>query len=528
MKGQSVLGKHVGKLFLDAAALYSRRCALIEGSQERTFKELRDDSLRCANGLRALGVEPGDRVAMWMHNSIQYVVTDLAISLIGAVKVPLNDLLSPQDVRVRLADADVRAAVVSDEYMALTRDIVRELDVDGRDIMLIATGERAGINSLANIISRSSGENHFDDTHWQVHPNDPVAIMYTGGTTGEPKGVVHTQKSLQSILYSQIVEFEISRRGKMLHVAPLPHAGGFMLLSGLLRGNTQVIERSFSPTEFVQRIEETGSTFSFLVPTMIYALLEEVPGERIAKSSLETILYGASTILPDRLRAAIEAWGPILIQAYSQMEVANQTTVLTKADHQLAISGREKLLSSCGRPVMIADVRVIQEDGRDVEPGDSGELVTRGPHLMAGYWHRPQETEKTVIDGWLHTGDVARLDDDGYMYIVDRLKDVIITGGMNVYSSEVESTLSSHPSVGQVAVVGVEHAYWGEAVHAVVVPAQPGRIERESLSDFCRERLPKYAVPKVFTVVEQLPLTAYGKVDKKELRARLDNAEGQE
>lgn len=507
----------VGRLLRKAVRQFPERVAVVQAGRSVTYSALGNQVNRFANALLHLGIQKGDRVAIWMHNSIEYIVADFAVAVMGGVRVPLNHLLNPTEAAERFADAEVRAIVVGPEFFEPTLQIVR--DWQGEPPRVIVAGRKPdapGVLSFEELVEKASAA----DPQVDVDTHDLVAIMYTGGTTGRPKGVMHTHKTVIALMYSMIVEFDIERDGVMLHVAPLPHAAGFMVLPGLLRGNPQVLCRRFDPEEFVRTVEEHRVTFTFLVPTMIYALLDQIKGREDDRlRSLATLAYGASPMSPDRIKEALGRWGPILLQAYSQMEVANQTTVLTKADHITRTPEDERRLASCGRPIIMSEVRVVDDSGNDLPAGEVGELITRGPHMMPGYWRRPQETAEAIRNGWLYTGDMAYADEQGYLYLVDRKKDMIISGGMNVYSAAVEKVVAAHPAVAQVAVIGVPDDYWGEAVRAVVVLRPGMQATADEIISFCRERLSRYEVPKAIDFVSQLPLTPYGKIDKKALRA---------
>jgi acyl-CoA synthetase (AMP-forming)/AMP-acid ligase II len=506
-----VLETTVGELFDKAVKQYPDKIAVKDHRRCITYAEIGEEVNRCANALFQKGVQPGDRVALWMQNCIEYIVCDFAIAKLGAVRVPLNTFLSDAEVAYRLEDAGAKAVICGSEYMERVQNILQQTSAQP---MVITVGNE-GEHSLESLVEKASPE----PPKIAVGYEDLAAIMYTGGTTGRSKGVMHTHKSTISLMYSEIVEFELERGVVMLHVAPLPHAVGFMILPGLLRGGTHILQQGFDPKKFCETVEKEKVTFTFLVPTMIYALLDFPDLPSYDLSSLRTLIYGAAPMAPSRIKQALEAWGPILVQVYSQMEVANQTTILTKSDHLICSAEEEKRLSSCGRPIIMSQVKIVDEEGREVPTGTVGEIVTRGPHMMKGYWKMEEETEKTIRNGWLHTGDMAYQDEAGYIYLVDRKKDMIISGGFNVYTTVVEKALFEHPSVRQATVIGVPDEKWGEAVKAFVVADPASRVSEEELIQFCKQRLAKYEVPKSIEFVDSLPLTAYGKIDKKALRA---------
>jgi acyl-CoA synthetase (AMP-forming)/AMP-acid ligase II len=503
----------VGKLFDKAVRQHPHKIAVKDQQRSITYAELEKEVNGFANALIKLGIRQGQRVALWLYNSIEYIVADFAIAKIGGVRVPLNQYLSAHEVQYRLADSGANAIICSPEWISSVQTLVQNLP---HEVLVISAGKDPvdRVVTMQQLIENSS----FEDPAVPVRPEDLVAIMYTGGTTGRSKGVMHTHTSTIALMYSEIVEFELERGVVMLHVAPLPHAVGFLILPGLLRGGTHILHQGFSPRAFCETVEREQVNFTFLVPTMIYQLLDLLEQQKYDVSSLKTIIYGAAPMAPARIKQALAVFGPVLVQIYSQMEVANQTTILTKDDH-LTSQGEEKRLSSCGREIILSQVRIVNAAGEDVGPGEVGELITRGPHMMKGYWQMEEETAKTIQNGWLYTGDMAYRDEDGYLYMVDRKKDMIISGGFNVYTTTVESVLFQHPAVKQAAVIGVPDDKWGEAVKAVVVVHPETGISEGELLAFCKSRLSRYEVPKSIDFVDSIPVTAYGKVDKKALRA---------
>jgi acyl-CoA synthetase (AMP-forming)/AMP-acid ligase II len=295
----------------------------------------------------------------------------------------------------------------------------------------------------------------------------------------------------------------------------------------LLKGGRIIIKEGFDPEAVLKVIEKEKITWTFMVPTMIYAFMDNKNRVNYDLSSLRTIAYGAAPISPRRLEEAIQELGPIFLQAYSQMEVANQTTTMSKDQHVEAIKkGKKHRLSSCGMPILMSQVKIVDDQGKEVAANQPGELITKGPHMMKCYWKRPEDTQKTIIDGWLFTGDMARRDKDGFIYLVDRKKDMIISGGMNIYSAEVEHILSQHNGVSEAIVIGLPDEKWGEIVCAVVVKAQNIDVSEKDLIDFCGERLSAYKKPKKIEFVDHIPRTNIGKLDKKAVRKRYwDNEE---
>jgi acyl-CoA synthetase (AMP-forming)/AMP-acid ligase II len=323
-----------------------------------------------------------------------------------------------------------------------------------------------------------------------------------------------------AVAFGSIHEWEITSEDVLLHPTPLPHGAGFMAFAGLVRGCKNVIIRGFDAHGFVEQVRLHGGTWTFLVPTMLYRILDCGLAGEYAASSLRTVLYGAAPIDPLRLAQACRTIGAIFIQSYAQMEAVVVGTLLTKADHQRGLT-EPNLLRSCGRQAIGVDIAIVDEAGLPVANGQVGELTVAGPHVMRGYWRADSSTEGTLRGGGLlHTGDLAYRDDAGYLYIVDRKKDMIVSGGMNVYSATVEAALGTYPGIKAAAVIGRADPVWGEAVAAfVTVDDEIDPPSADELRAHAKSVLASYEVPKSFTILPQMPLTAYGKIDKKALRS---------
>jgi fatty-acyl-CoA synthase len=354
-----------------------------------------------------------------------------------------------------------------------------------------------------------------------LDPEHMVSITYTGGTTGKPKGVIGLSRQMNMMTQVQLAEWEWPESPKFLMCTPLSHAGAAFFVPTVLKGGCLYVLSKFDPAEVLRTIEEQRITATMLVPSMLYALMDHPDSKTRDLSSLETVYYGASAINPVRLREAIDRFGPIFAQYYGQSEAPMVISYLAKGDHD------EKRLSSCGRPSAFLRTALLDEDGKQVPVGEPGEICVAGPLLAGGYWNLPDETAETFRDGWMHTGDVAREDEDGFWFIVDRTKDMIVTGGFNVFPREVEDVVAEHPMVAQVGVIGTPHEKFGEAVTAIVVLRSDAPTDEESIArmtaeiqDAVKERKGSVQSPKQVIVAESLPLTGLGKPDKKALRAQ--------
>jgi len=351
-----------------------------------------------------------------------------------------------------------------------------------------------------------------------------VSITYTGGTTGKPKGVIGLAQTMNTMTSIQLAEWEWPQEPRFLMCTPLSHAGAAFFVPVVIKGGTLFVTARFDPAEVLATIEEKRINSLMLVPTMLYALLDHPDSKTRDLSSLETVYYGASAINPVRLKEAIERFGPIFAQYYGQSEAPMVITYFSKRDHVDA-DGNPAIdrLTSCGRPTALARTALLGEDGNPVAPGEPGEICVAGPLLSGGYWQLPEQTAETFHDGWMHTGDVAREDEDGYWFIVDRTKDMIVTGGFNVFPREVEDIVAQHPAVAQVGVIGVPHEKFGEAVTAVVVVREGHELTDDVVAEIqgmVKDAKGSVQAPKQVIAVDALPLTGLGKPDKKALRAR--------
>jgi fatty-acyl-CoA synthase len=344
--------------------------------------------------------------------------------------------------------------------------------------------------------------------------NDIALLSYTGGTTGKSKGAMRRHSSAAAMTNATLADFELPQTPRYLAVAPITHVAGTKVVPTLIRGGTVHLMSGFDPEAILATIARERINFSLLVPTMIYGLLDCAALDDADLSSLELLLYGASPMSPTRLLEGLERIGPVFSQLYGQTE-CYPIAVLSKADHDRA---RPELFAACGQPGASCAVRLLDEDGNDVTDGSPGEICVRAPQAMEGYWNRPDLTSEAVRDGWLRTGDIARADERGYLYIVDRTKDMIVSGGFNIFPREVEDALTTHAAVSIAAVIGVPDAKWGEAVLALIVRRPGAEVSAEELVAKVKALKGSAYAPKSIEFVESLPLTAVGKVDKKALR----------
>jgi len=481
---------------------------LLDGATQ-TVREVRDETSRFAQALASVGVRAGDRVSLIAPNRPECLHVTHALAMLAALYVPIHPLSALPAQLDTLRDADVSVLVFdADRFAGRAAEIAAEMP--GIRLLAIGASELAeDIQTLAAgftpgpLVPPRAGE------------HDVIRLGYSGGTTGKPKAIPSVQRvGALTGLYMQ-ADWEWPNPPRILSCAPLTHAGGAMFMPALLRGGTFLVLPGFDPTQVLETIEARRINCMMLVPTMIYALLDHPRLDEYDLSSLETVFYGASAIAPARLQEAIRRIGPVFAQFYGQAEAPMVLTYFRKADHDPDDLER---LSSCGRPSPWVRLELHDGDGNPVPDGQPGEICVQGPLVMDGY-RDPELTAEAFRHGWLHTGDVAVKDPQGFLHIVDRTKDMIVSGGFNIYPREIEIILAEHPAVAEVAVIGVPHEKWGEAVKAVVVLKPGMSASEEELCGPVATRKGNYQAPKSVDFVEAIPQTPVGKPDKKALRA---------
>ncbi|WP_405915611.1 o-succinylbenzoate--CoA ligase [Streptomyces sp. NBC_00728] len=477
------------------------RTALIHGDHAVDYAGLHTRTTRLAHALRTRGIRRGDRIAYLGPNHPSYLETLFAAGLLGAVFVPLNPRLAGPELAYQLADSGARALVHAPAPNGLAG-----VPPDGTDVR---THIEVG-GAYEELIAAASDE----PIDQPVGPDDLCIIMYTSGTTGRPKGAMLTHGNLVWNAVNVLVDHDLTTDERALVCAPLFHTAGLNMLTlpVLLKGGTCVLTGSFDPAATLDLIERHRITFLFGVPTMFDRMARHPRWAGADLSSLRVVTCGGSPV-PTPLIAAYQERGLTFLQGYGMTEAAPGTLFLD-AEHAVAKAG------SAGVPHFFSDVRVVRPDFTPVEAGEAGEVVVRGPHVMPGYWGLPEETAAVFTDGWFRSGDAARVDDDGYVFIVDRIKDMIISGGENIYPAEIEDLLLAHPGIVECAVIGVADDTWGEVPRAVVVAREGVELDPDEVLASLSGRLAKYKIPKSVVVTDELPRTASGKLLKSRVRKR--------
>jgi len=482
-----------------AQKLFANDVAMVGGGVRLTYAETWSRCRRLASALSRLGVQPGDRVAILALNNHQYLEVYLAVPASGRVVVPLNTRHAEPELRYALEDAGARVLITDRDPGALAKTVERVISLpDDYERLLAAAPE----------VELGAG----------VTEDSLAGLFYTGGTTGASKGVMLSHRNLMANTVHWLVATQQGPEDIFLVMAPMFHAAGSVaVLASVWVGGRQVILPAFDPVAALDAIAAEQITITLGVPTMIAALAEEQLARPRPVRTVRSIGHGGSPIATEVVRRAHAAFPRAeLVHLYGATELAPLATALRH--EETLVDGA--LARSCGRAVAGVDVRIFDQGDHELPPGEIGEVVVRGPNVMPGYWNKPDETTAVLRAGWYRSGDLGFMNAEGYLFLVDRAKDMIISGGENVYSTEVEEVLYQHPAVLEAAVFGVPDAKWGEAVHAIVVPRPGHEVDPTALITFCRERIAGYKVPKrIDRRRDPLPKSGPGKVLKRELRA---------
>ena len=502
-------------LLIEGLNRYNDEPCLYLGDKVASYRDVRESTSQLVQALQSKGLGIGSRIAVISANRPEVLSNIAAMQIAGCIGTPLHPLGSLDDHAYVLEAAEIDTLVydptVFEEIAAALRERVPTL----KNLLAFGPTE-VGEDYLA----LASGFEPQPLVAPDVDPEDIASITFTGGTTGKPKGVMSPYRVTAYMTQIQMAEWEFPEQLRMLIATPLSHAAAAFFIPVLQKGGAFYVMQGFSPDDFFDMVREHQITCTMLVPVMLYFLLDSPRATDGSMDSMETIFYGASPMSPTRLAEGIEKWGQVFYQFFGQSECPMVIANMTRQEHDLS---KPERLSSCGRPSPWVHTALLDPEGNEVPPGEAGEICVRGPLVMKGYKDMPEQTAEAFAGGWLHTGDVGKLDEEGFLYIVDRTKDMIVTGGFNVFPREVEDVLGTHEAVGQVVVIGVPDEQWGEAVKAVVV-LKPGFEANDelgaSMQALVKEAKGSVQSPKSVDFVDAIPLTPVGKPDKKAVRAQ--------
>ena len=509
--------------FLNITALIvPDRPAVVFDGRTITFQELVSRVNRLADVLQNAGVTSGDRVATIQVNCNEHIEAYFASALLDAVYVPVNFRSTAEEICYMISDSSARVVISGSRYIDLVDSIRSDLHSVSTYIGLDGTDKKGWLNYDEAI------RGAIDDPKFpEGDDEDLTMVMFTAGTTGSPKGVMLSHDSFSSYILSNVSPADIEENEKNILTVPMYHIAGIQaVMAAIYGGRTLIIQRQFEPVEWMSLVQSEQANRAMMVPTMLKILMDHPDFEDYDLSSLEVITYGAAPMPLEIIKKAIEKFPEThFINAFGQTETAATITMLPPEDHILQGSEEEiqkklKRLTSIGKPLQDVEVRIVDDHGITVSQGNIGEIVAKGPRLMKGYWKQEEATAEALKGGWLYTGDLGYMDEDGYIFLSGRAKDFIKRGGEMVSPEEVEQVLHSHPSIDEAAIIGVPDVQWGEQVRAIIVPKEGEIIDEEDIVNYCRDRLASFKKPESVIVVRELPRNPLGKVLKTVLRER--------
>jgi long-chain acyl-CoA synthetase len=500
---------NAGYLLTRSAHYFGDRKAFVIDDSSATYRQLNQRVNRLANGLLSLGLKKGDRVGLLFNNCMEYLESYLALYKIGLVWVRLNPRLSAKELKRMIQDSGAKVLIIGLEFEKQAETIAENL------MKVIQVGKGQGLE-YEDFLGRGA----LMEPDVDVTLEDLSDIWYTSGTTGDPKGIMLTHRNILTCTQLLLADvYPISAEDKFLTPGALSHAAAVRILPFIIRGATCYLHKQFDPGRIFNEIKHNGITDLATVPTMLIALMDAPERTESDLSSLKRITYAGSPLTVERIKEAIEIFGLVLDQSYGQAESIITITHLPRNEHAwMADPDRERRLASVGREYPGVRAWVVDQNDQILPSGQIGEVVTRSDLVMQGYWNSSSLTAEVMRNGWLHTGDLGYLDDGGYLFLVDRKHDMIITGGLNVYPREVEEVLSAHPAVAQVCVFGRKDAFWGEVVTAAVVTRTGRTLSEAEMKGFAKENLAGYKCPKKVVFLDELPKNQYGKVVRQELK----------
>lgn len=508
-----------GDVIYRNAMLHPDKEAFIYMSERITFVEYNARVNSLIRALQAMGVKKGDVIGILSWNCLDYAYFFGAAWKAGFIASPFNPRLQANELDYLINYSEANTLFVGTELVDVTNSIRPQLTKVKNFICL-----EGAVHNMTLIDELISGYSR-DEFDVDVDEDDYLAIVYTSGTTGLPRGALYTHSRFIDNTKNLIIQMGLQPGVRHIQIMPLFHIGGinhfraFLFIAG---SNIIMAQRSFDPAATLQTIQDEKATDIDIVATHLVAMLNAYEQKKYDLSSLIRMWYAASPMPVEVLRKGLETWGPIFAQGYGQTETGPEITDLPREDSKVLDKPPEeqKILASAGRPSIGVHVRIVDEQKNDVKPGELGEIIVKSKHLMIEYWKRPEDTEETLIDGWVYTGDVGYYDEKGYVYIVDRRKDMIVSGGENIYPREVEEVLYRHPAIEEVAIIGIPDSYWVEKVHAVATLKQGASVTEQELIDFCKANMARFKAPKSVEFVDALPKNPSGKILKKDLRQK--------
>lgn len=509
--------QHFGDLLHRNAQYSARRIGIVDEDVRMTWRAVNARANRLASALQKRGVGHGDRVAIVSRNSHQYVEALFGLAKIGVVSVPINYRLAGPEVEFILKDAGAVVLISDREHFVIAESVASHVEVLEEVVVL---GEEAPGGGIAYEALIREGDEAEPMPDRPIEPQDLLLFLYTSGTTGFPKGVMYTHHGTLVGMFVHAYAIGSHSSHRVMLPAPLYSAAGIAGIFCAVYVGSYSVLIDFEPQRALETIQRERITFTNLVPTTIQMLMSREDIDRYDLSSLRLLLYGGAPISEPIMRQAAQVFRCDLRQTYATAETGCSGTVLEPHEHRLALEDPRwaKLIASCGRPQCNIGLRIVGADGVDAKPGEVGQICIYSDGNMAGYWNDPVATKETLRDGWVYTGDLARADEDGWVYLVDRKNDMIVSGALNVYPSEVERILHQHPAVLECAVIGIPDELWGEAVKAVVVKREGVSVTDFELTDYCKERLAGFKAPKSVDFVNKLPRNLAGKVLRRVLR----------
>ncbi len=503
--------------FLEKSARHRpEELALVQGSERLTYRQFRDRALAVGGNLIAMGCQPGDRVAFCLANSPRIMEVIFGCFAAGLIVVPVNARLHAREMAYIVENSGAKVLIHGAEF----QEGIEANTALFSGVERFCLDEVSGAQPYDTLLDPENAL----DAAVEAAPEDLCWLFYTSGTTGKPKGAIWNHRMVRCVIMNYLADLHNIQPGEVvLHCAPMSHGSGIVALPAVARGAVNAITdtASFEIDSLLETVERLKvSHIAFMAPTQIVKLLEDhVPG-RHDISSLQAICYGGAPIYVEQLKQAMKTFGPVFVQLYGQGEAPITITGMSAAAHQHLLETNDPRIGSAGQVRTDVEAHCVDQDDNPLPPGEAGEVVARGDVVMPGYWNNPEASEDALRGGWLHTGDIGYFDDRGYLFLLDRAKDMVISGGNNVYPREVEEVIILHPKVSNCVVFGIPDAYWGEAVHAVVVPADGEALGAQDIIDFCGEHMAGYKKPKAVDFVDALPVSGYGKILRREVREK--------